>query len=463
MVSTFHCALFILIVSYSVINTNAIDPKDVVIVILSQEEGYHAAHAKYLQNSIYEQANTLDKDIPNIVLSHETNISGTWIVTPLLVHLANTYTSAKWYFFCLENTVVRLQKLLHILARYDNNKHLWIGHALYDNEPTIIHHFAELNRKFKYPHFASGFALTSRLLNYLADKILNKEASNVDISIDPSYEFALFVLHGRKGVRLTHVPEICIVSNSGCATYPRFFHPCGVSVPVENVYFAVKTCAKYHTERIPIIKRTWAKHTINIGYFSDVADKHLPEAYVVPNTTEGHCAKTYAILKEASNILERKQIDWLVISDDDTIFSVARLLRLLTCYNPKNMLALGERYGFRAWHLSGYKYLTGGAGIVLSAPLVHQLIQPGVCKCPLANSPDDMYLFGMCLSRIGVQPTHSSMFHQARPLDYATAYLASQEPVSFHKFWMLDPDAMYNEWFAEVDKSLLKSVRHTEL
>lgn len=40
----------------------------------------------------------------------------------------------------------------------------WIGHALYDHEPTIIHHFAEHNKKFKYPHIASGFAITSVLL-----------------------------------------------------------------------------------------------------------------------------------------------------------------------------------------------------------------------------------------------------------------------------------------------------------
>lgn len=38
------------------------------------------------------------------------------------------------------------------------------------------------------------------------------------------------------------------------------------------------------------------------------------------NTTKGHCAKTYDILKEAANILKSKNLDWLIISDDDTIF-----------------------------------------------------------------------------------------------------------------------------------------------
>lgn len=60
----------------------------------------------------------------------------------------------------------------------------------------------------------------------------------------------------------------------------------------------------------------------------------------------------------------------------------------------------------------GYQYLTGGAGVVLSAPLVHQMLEHGVCDCPSANTSDDMYLFGVCLSQIGIEPVHSSMFHQ---------------------------------------------------
>lgn len=52
---------------------------------------------------------------------------------------------------------------------------------------------------------------------------------------------------------------------------------------------------------------------------------------------------------------------------------------------------------------------------------------------------------------------------QARPADYATAYLASQEPISFHKFWMIEPEAVYDEWFAEADDTLPKLPTHTEL
>lgn len=93
-------------------------------------------------------------------------------------------------------------------------------------------------------------------------------------------------------------------------------------------------------------------------------------------------------------------------------YSVARLLRLLTCYNPKHPIAIGERYGFRISNHQGYEYLTGGAGVVLSAPLVHQIVDTNICECPTANVADDMYLFGVCPARLEVTPVHSSMFHQ---------------------------------------------------
>lgn len=37
------------------------EPNDVVVVILSQEEGYHAVHADYTRKRIYEQASALEK------------------------------------------------------------------------------------------------------------------------------------------------------------------------------------------------------------------------------------------------------------------------------------------------------------------------------------------------------------------------------------------------------------------
>lgn len=111
-----------------------------------------------------------------------------------------------------------------------------------------------------------------------------------------------------------------------------------------KLYVAVKTCLKFHTERIPVIQNTWAKFAKNIGYFTDqpgmiffyfcllnsfrctliklfkyFIDSNLPNGIIVPNTEQGHCAKTYAILQHVSPILKEKKLDWLAIVDDDTI------------------------------------------------------------------------------------------------------------------------------------------------
>lgn len=42
-------------------------------------------------------------------------------------------------------------------------------------------------------------------------------------------------------------------------------------VTINQVFFAVKTCTKFHEDRIPIIQRTWAKGTKHIRYYSDTA------------------------------------------------------------------------------------------------------------------------------------------------------------------------------------------------
>ncbi|XP_015179212.1 PREDICTED: beta-1,3-glucosyltransferase isoform X2 [Polistes dominula] len=441
---------------FSSVFINALSTKELVIIILSQDEGDHYLMANVLQQNIEDQAANISSEAPRIDQTNRINMKGSWTIIPILHYLDFTYPNTKWFFFCIEDIVIDLSKLLTVLSSFNSSQELFIGHALYDDKPTIIHHFAR-QKKFKYPHFGTGFALTSNLLKRISESVRLQPTN--DFSIDPAYELADYIFKSQKPVKLTHVPELCVVATNSCATYPRVFHPRRKEISLKNIYFAVKTCSMYHNNRIPIIKKTWAKHAVNIGYFSDQSDSNLPEAFVVTNTTKGHCAKTYDILQKVIKILESKNIDWLIISDDDTLFSVARLMSLLKNYFPKHSIAIGERYGYHVSEPYGYDYLTGGAGIILSTPLIYQILD--VCKCPSASTPDDMFLFGICLENLRIKPTHSYLLHQARPVDYATAYLASQEPISFHKFWEIDPIKVYNQWFYDADSSLTK--KRTEL
>ncbi|KAL1140666.1 hypothetical protein AAG570_000596, partial [Ranatra chinensis] len=368
-------------------------------------------------------------------------------------------SNSSWIFFCEEKTAVRLRPLLLGLSKFDGTKEQWLGHGLHDNEPTIIHHFAfaENPKIFKYPLFAAGFAISTRLLRkyvtYVDAISFCYDEDPSEFSIDPSHELALHIGPDRP---LIHTPEMfCIKDKPNCATYVKTNISCGNRLSGGNLFFAVKTCHKFHENRIPVIQNTWGKKAQYIELFSDVENKTIPTTFVgVENTERGHCRKSLKILEIVyKKLKELKSVKWVVLTDDDTIISVPRLQSVLSCF--ENNAIVGERYGYNVKHKLGYNYITGGGGIALGVSTLSLILKN--CHCPSTDSPDDMFI-GLCSARIGIPLIHSPLFHQARPKDYAEGYLESQSPVSFHKHWMLDPIIVYNKWFSQVD-----GILHNEL
>lgn len=41
---------------------------------------------------------------------------------------------------------------------------------------------------------------------------------------------------------------------------------------------------------------------------------------------------------------------------------------------------------------------------------------------------------------------------QARPIDYPAEVLFYNDPISFHKFWQIDPYYVYEKWLAKHDR-----------
>uniref|UniRef100_A0A673MI07 Beta 3-glucosyltransferase b n=1 Tax=Sinocyclocheilus rhinocerous TaxID=307959 RepID=A0A673MI07_9TELE len=124
-----------------------------------------------------------------------------------------------------------------------------------------------------------------------------------------------------------------------------------------------------------------------------------------------HCAKTFAILKRFASGAVTKA-PWLLIVDDDT------LIRM-----------------------------------VFSRVAVQNILAGG-CSCRSLDAPDDMVI-GMCLTTLGLQVTHSPLFHQvARFEEYSHCFLlykllGRQSPISFHKHWNINPVAVYQHWLTE--------------
>lgn len=212
----------------------------------------------------------------------------------------------------------------------------------------------------------------------------------------------------------------------------------------------MKTCKKFHSERVPVVKKTWEREASLLEYYSDHTDPSIPTIDLgVPNTERGHCGKTFAILERYISDAVPKT-SWLLVVDDDTLISLPRLHMLLSCYDPSEPVCLGERYGYGLGQ-GGYSYITGGGGMVFSRAAVVRLLASD-CKCYSNDAPDDMVL-GMCLNALGLPVTHSSLFHQARPEDYSRDFLAHQVPISFHKHWNIDPVAVFNRWLKDESMS----------
>lgn len=124
--------------------------------------------------------------------------------------------------------------------------------------------------------------------------------------------------------------------------------------------------------------------------------------------------------------------------------------------------AIGERYGYIINSPTGYNYITGGGGVVLSRAAIIKFSRKSKCDCPSNSVPDDMFLFGVCLNRLNITLVHVPLFHQARPNDYSDDYLSIGEPISFHKHWMIDPIQVYNDWFEDADNLHSENI-HVEL
>ncbi|XP_075887862.1 beta-1,3-glucosyltransferase isoform X2 [Nelusetta ayraudi] len=423
---------------------------EVVLVIQSQRNSYHARRGHQRKAEILQQAAGMGQGDPLVLLLHELSMyEGDWSILPALPRLLASHgQSASWFVFVEEGTRVTLPALLRALHRHPAQEEWFLGKPLHDSEASIIHHyaFAEDPISFSYPDPAAGWALSVSLLRRLADRV-QLERLKSDFTIDLKHEIALFIWEEGNGPRLTAVREFCVDERDGCATsFTSYLANCGDPVPKTDVFVAVKTCQKFHLDRVPVVKATWEKDADFLEFYSDVTDASIPTVSLgVANTERGHCGKTFAILRRFLAGAVPKT-DWLLIVDDDTLISLARLRRLLRCYDPKEAVSLGERYGYGLLR-NGYSYTTGGGGMVLSSAAVSRLLSSG-CSCYSDDAPDDMVI-GRCLTSLGVPITHSPLFHQARPDDYTETLISSQQAVSFHKHWNMDPVAVYKHWLQD--------------
>ena len=310
---------------------------DVVFIVRSQHDSYHKSKANIFKKKLKEQVNARSiKGQLSIKMLHEDWAPyGSWTIFPIISILDKEHSSSKsWFFFCEDDTNLDLDGILTILKMYDHTKDFFLGHALQDPQPAIIHHFAfhEDTSKFSFPDFSAGWAISSALLKRLA-KRLNDSPVKTDFSIDVQHELAMFIHDGGRGAQLTNVRELCTLppgDDDDCVTsFLDSSASCG-EVDMNDLFFAVKTTLKYHKDRVPVIKNTIGQHTSRVVYYSETVDPSIPtEDTGVPNTESGHCAKLWAIMKNSKVNKKASGKKWLIVVDDDTILRLASLFAVI--------------------------------------------------------------------------------------------------------------------------------------
>lgn len=446
--------------------------ENTVFVVLSQPDTYHSNLAEELKDNLQTSLKLHGVEDSQILISgQDFPQHGSWTVFPVISYLANQLKlEAQWFVFLDVVSSVNLPNLSKLLVK-KSSAH-FIGYSLEDKIHSIIHHFSAPGA-LKYPNFEAGFILSGSIVKQMGLS-MSEHGRRLDwipdsFSIDPQYELASALKQRDEKHTLLHADELCFNKGEKCAIFQRDIDKTcnssshSVNSLLNKTLFAVKTCVKYHDSRLPIIRGTWAPAVPKIMYFSESNDTKYETVQLdgIQNTDRGHCQKTMAIINYFVENAEIEDWKWLVITDDDTILSVQKLMEYLHCFNDEKVF-LGQRYGFRvASGTHGYDYITGGGGMILSQKMAQAIITSQRCQCSTPDAPDDMHL-GMCLSRLGLSFVHSPRFHQARPDDYSPEQLAHQDPISFHKFWENNPHEIYDHWFRPADRSLLSGNKYSQ-
>ncbi|XP_014677411.1 PREDICTED: beta-1,3-glucosyltransferase-like [Priapulus caudatus] len=128
------CLLSLFPTGNSNTSKQGIDLQDVVFLLLSQPNSYHAGRADVFKRHLVEQAEAISDTPPRLIYLHDQwPQTGAWTMLPIVSSLVRTHMrNATWLFICEEETRVHLPRLLHTLSRYDAKK---VGGSTGDTRP----------------------------------------------------------------------------------------------------------------------------------------------------------------------------------------------------------------------------------------------------------------------------------------------------------------------------------------
>lgn len=152
----------------------------------------------------------------------------------------------------------------------------------------------------------------------------------------------------------------------------------------------------------------------------------------------------FQMIEQSWRLVEEQplSIRWLAVCDDDTLWFTGNLLKILQQYNASELIYLGnisDRLETLYYHGGYYAY--GGAGILLSRPLVPVLLQSmKECQRRFSKMYGGDEILGKCLTQIcHVNLTRNMHFHQMDHQGNLVGYLQGgiNDLVSLHHLFTL--------------------------
>ena len=136
--------------------------KTTLIIMSQKPQSQIAANTKL---KLYNSLKQSGIENPNIY-SLDTDLTdiGGWTIFPILKPLMKMVpVDNEWFLFLNEHGSVDPVVLEELLARQNHDERVFLGKALHDKHPVIIHYF-DTNLNLKYPDFSAGFVMSKALI-----------------------------------------------------------------------------------------------------------------------------------------------------------------------------------------------------------------------------------------------------------------------------------------------------------
>lgn len=164
----------------------------------------------------------------------------------------------------------------------------------------------------------------------------------------------------------------------------------------------------------------WLDHKVNTSWEKE----GLPEIRVSDEVSQFKYTKqppldaAVRISRVVSETVRRgfKDVKWFVMGDDDTIFVVDNLLRILSKYDHRNFYYVGSSSESHIQNIFfSYSMAFGGGGFAISYPLaieIEKMQDRCLHRYPTLYSSDDRVQ--ACMAELGVPLTKENGFHQVK-------------------------------------------------